>query len=196
VAGSVRASRGVANVTAAVMPAGRPSTDQPAPRREADADVMALRDLLADLIDVQNDMHSALEGQLDAMSRADIDGMQVAAAKITALSRRFELLDVQRQAVVSRLARRGGRRDSVALSELIPCCPDSYREELSRLGTALRDRMLAVADAGRVSNLVCREMSAHFQSVFEAMTRAAAPSGYSRDGRMESGPVHVLNAVG
>lgn len=166
---------------------------------QTDTDVVELRALLRALLRLQTELHAVLRAKLDAMKRADVDGMRAAGARVLELTDTFERLDLQRVAVVSRLAAAHGLRPdhTLRLSELIAAYPQPLRSELAALATALRQRMLAVGDANRVIAQVSQEMVEHFRTVFEAMTQAAVPpAGYDRDGH--SGPVEacVLDAVG
>lgn len=159
-------------------------------------DLIALRDLLQTLVGLQNDLHQTIEQQLSAMRRADVPAMQAAAARVNELTARFEHLDLQRHAVVSRLVP-GANAADARLSEIVSGLPGAWRGEFAALSGSLRERMLAVAAANKVAQSVCREMCEHFRSVFESVAQAAAPAaGYERNGRPAPGEVNVLDARG
>lgn len=172
--------------------------------RTATPELTKLKDLLTALIDHQTRMHAALDAQREAMRSADVSGMDQAATRVAELAREFERLEAQRHAVVGRMMERldateqseskhGANRPDVPLSRVLESAPSSDRSELQGLAAALRSRMMAVADANRVATLVCREMSAHFRAMFDAMTEAAtAPGGY---GRPEARLPAMLDAV-
>lgn len=173
--------------------------------RPATSELPKLKALLTALIDHQTRLQSALDAQREAMRTADIAGMDQAAARVAELSREFERLEAQRLAVVGHMMRQtsaadanepgtdSAARSDVPLSRLLENAPLAVRSELHGLAAALRSRMMAVADANRVATMVCREMSAHFRSMFDAMTEAASSAGGY--GRSESRVPAMLDAL-
>ena len=166
---------------------------------QTDADAVQIRGLLRSLLRIQTELHAVLRSKLDAMKRGHLDGMRAAGARVLELTNAFGQIDLQRVALVARLAAAHGvpADESFRLSALIAAYPLPLRSELTALALALRQRMLAVADANQVVAAVSREMVEHFRIVFEAMTHAALPpAGYNRGGR--SGPVDatMLDARG
>lgn len=161
-------------------------------------DAVELRAVLRALLSLQTELHAVLRAQLDAMKRADVDGMRAAAARVAELTGSFERIDMQRVALASRLARLHGLSTrGVRLSDLIAGYPQPLRSELMSLSLALRERMLAVADANRVVAMVSGAMAEHFRAVFAAMAEAAVPpASYGRDGRTGPAEAVVLDAMG
>jgi len=163
------------------------------------SDRVALRDLLLALIRAQTDLHDVLRSKLHAMRRADIGGMQAAAADEAALLEECGRIDLQRHALITRLAARDAVRPGrlVRMSDLLPFITEPLRGELVTLTRTLRERMLAVAEANRVVMLVSREMHDHFRTLFSSMIQAVSePAGYRADGRIETREACVLDAVG
>lgn len=165
--------------------------------------VLELSALFGELTALQESLHGVITIKLEAMRRSDVDGMLAASHREGELAAKAEQLDETRKQIVTRIClvlgiapEAGGR--PVRLSSILSRLDPSLRPRLAQLAAALRERMLKVAEANRVVELVCREMLAHFKALFAAMTQDeenvevySAAGGATRTG----GP-RVLDAVG
>jgi hypothetical protein len=167
--------------------------------------VRQLAELLERLIERHDALHAALRSKLEAMRRSDVDAMLAASRREREIVAAVQAGDGQRRELVSSLyaALMPERRDrpdarEVTLRELAARVAPDQREELSRLAARLRDRMLVVGEANRAVELVCREMLAHFKSLFAAMVCDGRENNTYR-GHGAPRPVagaRVLDAVG
>ena len=158
--------------------------------------------LLGELTSLQGSLHGVIAVKLQAMRRADVEGMIAAAHRESELTTRFAALDASRRDIVQRLcdavgapAIEGGR--PVRLSTLCKKLGGPAADSISRLAATLKDRMLKVADSNRVVELASRELLAHFKCLFEAMVQDESQPTYSSGGGVSraKGP-RVLDAVG
>jgi hypothetical protein len=162
-----------------------------------------LGSVLNRLIGLQSELHGAIDEQLDAMRRSDAGDMMAAAQCEGRLCSRISALDERRREIVAALCECTGLVapagvQHVSLRMLAVGLDESQRTELLEAGQALREKMLQVAEANRVVELVSREMLAHFRDLFAAFTQDddSRPT-YSRGGSLEAGKgVKVLDAVG
>lgn len=134
-----------------------------------------LEGLLERLIEKQGAISATIRAKLEAMRRLDVDGMLAAARVEQELAAAVGKLDDERRELVGTLASEmrmpsaGGQ--NVSLRALAARLPQAGGERLLRLAAQLRERMLAVGEANRVVELVCREMMVHFKVLFAAMVR-------------------------
>ena len=155
------------------------------------------------LIESQVALTTLLRGKLEAMRRVDVQGMLASAQTEGEIVSQVAALDGQRHQIVSRLcvalgmpAGRSGT--SLSLRALLGRLAPEARRRIGPPAERLRAEMLRVAEANRVVELVCREMTAHFKMMFAALVGdgETAPT-YSADG--EVGPVagaRVFEAMG
>ncbi len=162
-----------------------------------------LADLLGRLIALQASMQAAVGDKLGAMRRADAGAMLAAARREGELALQVKTLDEQRQQVVASLCEAvgihtGSNVAGVTLRMLVPHLSPPDHTRIGELADRLRQAMLRLAEMNQVAELVCREMQAHFKTMFAAMVQddESKPT-YSADGGV--GPVggaRVLDAVG
>jgi len=152
---------------------------------------------------LQDRMLDVIRGKLEAMRRSDVEAMTGASQRESELAAQVGTLDQRRCWLGVELSRLLGmpippRAENVSLRSLCSRLDGDPGAALARVGAALREKMLKVAEANRVVELVCREMLAHFKVVFSAFTRdEESPRMYSPRGAIEShGQVAVLDAVG
>ena len=162
-----------------------------------------LASLLEQLIELQKALHEVIRGKLDAMRRCDAQAMTAAAHREGNVSAKIAALDDCRRERVGELCRaldipRPGRIANVTLRTLARHLDKKQGEHLNRLGETLRERMLKVAEANRVVELVTQEMLQHFRNLFSVFTQDEEGSQmYSRGGAVASGAgAKVLDAVG
>ena len=147
-------------------------------------------------------LHATVGEKLDAMRRADADRMVTASAREGELSGRITKLDRRRHTIVSELC---GLVDfppvrnpsDITLRALAERLEPAIRQRLMKLAATLRDKMLAVAEANQVVELVSHAMSDYFKELFSIIARDdESPTTYSSRGRSsEQGNVRVLDAV-
>ncbi len=158
---------------------------------------------MSQLVDLQKVLEEAVREKLAAMRRCDSDGMMAAAAREGELTLKIRTLDDKRRDISTSLADALNIPIPADISNLTLRVLASHLDEeghsrVMKIGQALRERMLRVAEANRVVEIVCREMMAHFRTIFTAFTRDGETSrNYSRGGQVEPGvATQVLDAVG
>ncbi len=162
-----------------------------------------LAGLLDRLIGLQNELHAVIDEKLDAMRRSHADDMMAAAQREGKICSRISTLDERRREIVTALCKCTGLVvpagvQQVSLRTLAVALDEAERKALLEAGQTLREKMLQVAEANRVVELVSREMLSHFKELFTAFTQDddSRPT-YSRGGSLEAGEgVKVLDAVG
>ncbi|OWY70545.1 hypothetical protein B7486_13065 [cyanobacterium TDX16] len=161
-----------------------------------------LVELLKSLISLQESLHAVIEVKLQAMRRADVEGMIAAARSESELTAKFSDLDATRRSVVDRLCSQYGTpaiEDGrpVRLSTLRKRFDAPLAGRIAKLAETLKERMLKVAESNRVVELASRELLVHFKTLFEAMVQDESQPTYSAGGGVSraKGP-RVLDAVG
>jgi hypothetical protein len=169
----------------------------------ATTSVDRLAALLEELAARQESLHRVIRGKLEAMRRADVEGMIAASHREGQLTNEVTLLDAQRREVASELCAEIGipaaeRGRPVSLKRIAARLGEAERSRILKWADILRERMLQVAEANRVVELVSREMLAFFKAVFTAIVKdGAAPRVYSACGEMGTpAGARVLDAVG
>lgn len=164
----------------------------------------AIRDLsgiLDGLIHQHEEMHSVIRAKLESMRLGDVEGMLAGSRHERELTDAVARLNDERIRLVAGLVK--------TLNLPVTASAVSIRMLAARLGAAertalmgkanrLRDWMVAVGEANRTVEQVCREMLVHFKVVFTSIVRGAEPAAtYQRDGdtACQSG-VQVLDALG
>lgn len=162
-----------------------------------------LAELLENLTARQAALHAVIRGKLEAMRRADVEAMIAATHREGELTSEVTALDGQRRELaaklseaLSRSASERGRR--MSLRSLAARLDAVQRARILKLADTLRRRMLDVAEANRVVELVSREMLTFFKDVFSAMVRDdESPLTYSAGGELGAAfGARVLDAVG
>ncbi len=162
-----------------------------------------LAGVLDGLIGLQSELHAAIDEKLDAMRRSHADDMMAVAQREGKICSCISALDERRREIVAALCKCTGLVvpagvQQVSLRTLAVGLDAATRTALLEAGQTLREKMLKVAEANRVVELVSREMLAHFKDLFTAFTQDddSRPT-YSRGGSLEAGEgVKVLDAVG
>ncbi len=162
-----------------------------------------LAELLEDLSARQASLHEVIRGKLEAMRRADVEGMIAATHREGELTNEVTALDGRRRDIAGKLSEALSRSPSergrgLSLRNLAGRLDASQRPRILTLADTLRRRMLDVAEANRVVELVSREMLAFFKEVFSAMVRDdKTPLTYSAGGAVGAASgARVLDAVG
>jgi hypothetical protein len=160
-----------------------------------------LAELLAKLTAKQESIRAAIREKLEAMRRADVEAMIAASHREGELVHDVTELEVERREISENLGEIVGARGKgrgLSLRMIAAQLDEANRTRIMNLADALRRRMLEVAEANRVVELVSREMLAFFKGVFTAIVRDdAAPLTYSAGGEIGA-PMgaRVLDAVG
>jgi hypothetical protein len=162
-----------------------------------------LAELLEKLTAKQESIRAVIRKKLEAMRRADVEAMIAASHREGELVNDVTGLEVERREISEKLGEVAGARGTargrgLPLRVIAAQLDDADRARITRLADALRRRMLEVAEANRVVELVSREMLAFFKDIFTAIVRdGAAPLTYSAGGEIGA-PVgaRVLDAVG
>lgn len=159
--------------------------------------------LLEELTARQESLHRVIRGKLEAMRRADVEGMIAASHREGESTNEVALLDAQRREIAAELCVEIGipameRGRPASLRKIAARLREADRTRIVKLADLLRERMLQVAEANRVVELVSREMLAFFKAVFTAIVKDdAAPRVYSACGEMGAAAgARVLDAVG
>ena len=159
--------------------------------------------ILEELAARQTELHGVIRGKLDAMRRADVEGMIAASHREGELVNEVTLLDAQRREIAAELCAEIGihsveRGRPASLRRIAARLGAVDRPRIIKLADLLRERMLKVAEANRVVELVSREMLAFFKAVFTAIVKDdATPRLYSACGEIGTPPgARVLDAVG
>lgn len=169
-------------------------------------EIERLADELADLMErlskMQGRMHDVIRVKLHAMRIADVGGMETAVARESELVGQVVTLNRRRIEIVTEL---GPLLDmpvvrnpeQVTLRAVARVLPAGRRARLTRVADDLRDRMLRVAEANRVVDMVSRRMLDWFKELFEIIAHAdVEPVTYSADGRSgDRQGVRVLDAL-
>lgn len=162
-----------------------------------------LASLLEQLIELQKVLHGVIRGKLDAMRGCDAPSMTASAHREGDASAKIAALDDCRRRCVGELCLaldipRPGRIENVTLRTLAGHLDRKLGDRLTQLGEVLRERMLKVAEANRVVELVTQEMLQHFRNLFSVFTQDEDGSQtYSPGGAVASGAgTKVLDAVG
>ncbi len=161
-------------------------------RERVDTTAGRLARLIERLSALQEELLGGIREKLEAMRRCDPAGMIAASRREGEVSETTLELDEERRRLVSALCKElgvkhGGGVGMVTLRALAKRLDLEAGAELVRLGDELRRKMVKVAEANRVVELVSREMLAHFKNMFAAFAcDEESPRTYSRGGKLET----------
>lgn len=159
----------------------------------------ALARLLDQLIARHEALHTVIADKLEAMRRSDVPAMLEASAREAAVADEILKLDQQRAAVATDLAARMQWPASVTvrIRALAARLEPAAAKRLIDRADVLREKMLSVARANRVVELVCKQMLRHMKAVFADLVQPdEANKTYSAGGAVDrpAGP-QVFNTV-
>lgn len=165
----------------------------------ASQSVDALVRLLDQLIARHETLHTVIADKLEAMRRSNVPAMLEASAREAAVSDEILKLDQQRAAVATDLATRmqWPANVTVRVRALASRLEPAAAKKLIDRADVLREKMLAVARANRVVELVCKQMLQHMKAVFADLVQPdEANKTYSAGGAVDrpAGP-QVFNTV-
>ncbi|GJQ27980.1 MAG: hypothetical protein HBSAPP02_30120 [Phycisphaerae bacterium] len=161
--------------------------------------VEALARLLDQLIARHEALHTVIADKLESMRRSDVPAMLEASAREAAMTDEILKLDQQRAAVATDLATRmqWPANVTVRIRALAARLEPAAAKKLIDRADVLREKMLAVARANRVVELVCKQMLQHMKAVFADLVHPDDSNRtYSAGGGVErpAGP-QVFNTV-
>lgn len=155
---------------------------------------------LLDLLIVRHEaLHTVIADKLEAMRRSNVPAMLEASAREAAVADEILKLDQQRAAVATDLARRmqWPANVTVRIRALAARLEPAAAKKLIDRADVLREKMLSVARANRVVELVCKQMLQHMKAVFADLVQPDdSNKTYSAGGGVErpAGP-QVFNTV-
>lgn len=161
--------------------------------------VDALAQLLDQLIARHEALHTVIADKLEAMRRSNVSAMLEASAREATVADEILKLDQQRAAVATDLATRmqWPANVTVRIRALAARLEPAMAKKLIDRADVLREKMLAVARANRVVELVCKQMLQHMKAVFADLVQPdESNKTYSAGGGVErpAGP-QVFNTV-
>jgi len=165
----------------------------------ASQSVDALVRLLDQLIARHETLHTVIADKLEAMRRSNVPAMLEASAREAAVADEILKLDQQRAAVATDLATRmqWPANVTVRVRALAARLEPAAAKKLIDRADVLREKMLAVARANRVVELVCKQMLQHMKVVFTDLVQPDdSNKTYSSGGGVErpAGP-QMFNTV-
>ena len=140
-----------------------------------------LMGLLTSLIERQTALHAAIADKLSAMRRASVPDMLDASSREGQIVDEILKLDQGRVETAAALAQllkmpTVGAATTVSLRAIAARLDPANGAQLLQLATSLREKMLSVAKANRVVELVCKEMLAHFKTLFASLIQPETPN--------------------
>jgi hypothetical protein len=177
------------------------TTDPRSGEKSVEQTVEQLTGVLQELSAGHEKMLAVIKGKHEAMRKSDVQGMLATSAEEGTLSSAILATERKRLDVSLRLCgllKIGSASTPVTIKALAARLPTEAGQRLLSVASALRERMLKVAEANRVVELVCQRMLGHFKAIFSAMAESAdAPPTYSPSGnRIKQAEAMVLDAVG
>lgn len=158
-----------------------------------------LENVLREMLAGQEKMLQVIKLKHEAMRSSDVAGMLQVSADEGTLASAILSIDKIRLDITARLSvllKLGPA--PVTIRSIASRLPAEAANRLLSVAAALRERMLKVAEANRVVELVCQRMLAHFKEIFSVVAQGAdAPPTYTPSGnRNKQIEAMVLDAVG
>jgi len=163
--------------------------------------IRELANILDGLIRRHEEMHAVIRAKLESMRLGDVDGMLAGARRERDLTEAVSRLSEERIRVVTAAAKVLNLPvppTAISVRMLAARLEPAERGELLGRAHSLREWMVAVGEANRTVEYVCREMLMHFKTVFTSIVRGGdTPVTYQRDGDLNGySGVQVLDALG
>lgn len=162
-----------------------------------------LEGLLKALIGIEDQLSEIIALKLEAMRRADVEGMIATTHAEAQLMADLGRLDAQRIDRVGALCKAlglnvGATIRRLSLRTLSERLEPAARTRLLKLADTLREKMLAVAQLNKVVETASREILAHFKTLFSAMVQDDVDKlTYSAAGGVDrANAARVLDAMG
>lgn len=172
-------------------------------RSAGDGLVEIVGELLDRLADLQGELRELLalaDAKLEALRRADADGLQRCSSAESQRLERVLRLNRERAAVLARLAQRlhWPEAASASLSDIAARVGEPLGSRLRARSVPLREVAAQLEKKNRVAALVARNLQEHVRAIFATVAEAdAQPLGYTPGGRLASGgPTRWIDAVG
>jgi len=154
---------------------------------------------LDELTELHSDLLKAVEGQVEAMSRADREDMRVAGQRAQSLTQRISIQEGLRRQLMDAIGMELGLVSGVGRSLTAGQLAERIAEPtLEAAAERLVEIVGRVARANRVSASVVGGVLGHLKEVFATITRDCSEgAGYAGDGASVSpGELRILEAVG
>lgn len=156
-----------------------------------------LTHLMGTLESLHGDLAGLMERKVDAMRRADVEGLSELGAKEIALTQRLRERDVMRRRVLERIGKELGlnaaRARTLTVSQLSPHLDEPQRANLMEAARKLRSAVFRSARTNRLAGVIAREVLEHMRWVFASVRRLGQEGNEYGGGRMEH---RILDAVG
>lgn len=152
--------------------------------------------LMGGLEGLYGELTQLLESKVNAMRRADVEGMSQLGAKEIALTQRMRDRDALRKQVLERIGKSIGlnsaRSRTLTVSQLTAHLDEPKRATLMEAAKRLRTAVFRAARVGRLAGAVARDVLEHMRWVF-ASVRPKGQANHEYGGaRMEH---RILDAV-
>ncbi len=158
--------------------------------------------LMGELKRLHDDLLSVIQQKLNAIRRADTEGISSCLARERFLVDRIRQQEGLRQQLVQIISKEMGsgatQPGAMSLSDLALQLAEPRRGQLLALRAGLRETLLEIDRRNKVAVLVTAEMLKHFRQVCAAMAKVGRSGGtYSPAGQLDSGQLpSVFEAVG
>lgn len=155
--------------------------------------------LLEELTELHTELLSAVEGQVEAMSRADREDMRVAGQRTQSLTQRISVQEGLRRQLMDAIGMELGLASGLGRSLTAGQLAERIAEPaLEAAAKRLGEVVGRVARANRVSASVVGGVLGHLKEVFASITRDCREgTGYAGDGAsVSAGELRILEAVG
>lgn len=153
--------------------------------------------LMSGLETMYGELTQLLEAKVEAMRRADVEGMSQLGAKEIALTQRMHERDVLRKQVLERIGKGIGlnstRSRTLTVSQLTAHLDESQRALLLDAAKRLRTAVFRSARVNRLAGAVARDVLEHMRWVFASVRPKVQAGGDYGGARME---FRILDAVG
>lgn len=147
--------------------------------------------VLGEIKRLYDELGVVVQAKLEAMRRADADGIRSACSREEFLTRRLGEQDGLRKQILDLLGESlalGERRGrTLTLREVGERVGEPWRSRLLSVAAALKAKLEETAERNRVAALVSQEMVKHFRQVYEVMAQSnQTVTLYSRTGKPEA----------
>ena len=153
--------------------------------------------LMGTLETIHGDLAGLMQRNVEAMRRADVEGLTELGAKEIALTQRLRERDAMRRQVLERIGKSLGlnaaRARTLTVSQLTMHLDGPQRTKLMAAARKLRTEVFRSARTNRIAGAIAREVLEHMRWVFASVRRLGQEGNEYGGGRMEH---RILDAVG
>lgn len=158
--------------------------------------IQELVTLMSGLETMYGELTQLLEAKVEAMRRADVEGMSQLGAKEIALTQRMHERDTLRKQVLERIGKSIGlnnaRSRTLTVSQLTTHLDEPQRATLMDAAKRLRTAVFRSARVNRLAGAVARDVLEHMRWVFASVRPKGQASGDYSGARIEH---RILDAV-